>query len=192
MSRPPLFLALEPVIDVLEDLSVPYYVGGSVASSAVGTARTTLDVDLVADLRAEQVPPFVTGLGNRYYANESAILDAVARESCFNVIHFATMFKVDVFTLKTRPYDQIAFDRRRQGCLSIGGHSAEFMLASPEDIVLNKLEWFRLGNEVSERQWRDVLGVLRVQRDRLDRGYLEKWAKELNLQDLLKRAQDEA
>ena len=192
MSRPPLFLAVEPVVDVFEELSVSYYVGGSVASSAVGTARTTLDADLVADLQAEKVPTFVAGLGDRYYANQAAILDAVTRESCFNVIHLATMFKVDIFAVKSRAYDRVAFDRRRQGQLSIGDCVANFVLASPEDIVLNKLEWFRLGDEISERQWHDVLGVLRVQRDRLDMMYMKKWAEALGLGDLLARAEAEA
>ena len=192
MSRPLLFQALEPVVGAFELLSVPYHVGGSVASSAVGTARTTLDVDLVADLRAGQVSPFVAELKDQYYASEAAILDAVSRRSCFNVIHLPTMFKVDVFVLKERSYDRTAFARRRPGRLSIGEHSAEFVLASPEDVVLNKLEWFRLGNEVSERQWLDVLGVLRVQKGRLDEEYLAEWANELNLKELLRRAEREA
>ena len=192
MSRPLLFQALEPVVGAFELLSVPYHLGGSVASSAVGTARTTLDVDLVADLRAGQVCPFVAELKDLYYASEAAIRDAVSRRSCFNVIHLPTMFKVDVFVLKERSYDRAAFSRRRLGRLSIGEHSAEFMLASPEDIVLNKLEWFRLGDEVSERQWLDVLGVLRVQRGRLDEKYLVEWANELNLKELLLRAEREA
>lgn len=192
MSRPPLFLAVEPVIEVFEKLSVPYYVGGSVASSAVGTARTTLDADLVADLPAKSVPTFVAELGDRYYANQAAILDAVTRKSCFNVIHLATMFKVDIFAVKSRVYDRVAFDRRQQGQLSIGDCVANFVLASPEDIVLNKLEWFRLGDEISERQWHDVLGVLRVQRDQLDKAYLRDWAQTLQLGDLLTRAENEA
>ena len=158
----------------------------------MGTARTTLDADLVADLPVEKISAFVAGLGNRYYASETAIRDAVARESCFNVIHLATMFKVDVFALKKRAYDQVAFQRRRPGKFSIGPHVGTFVLASAEDIVLNKLEWFRLGDEVSERQWQDVLGVLRVQKTRLDMDYLTEWAETLGLQELLSRAQSEA
>ena len=192
MTRPPLFLAMEPVIEALKALSVPYYVGGSVASSAVGTARTTLDADLVADLKPKQVPVFVATLGDRYYANQEAILDAVARKSCFNVIHLATMFKVDVFAVKDRSYDRVAFERSRPREFSIGSHVGNFIVASPEDIVLNKLEWFRLGDEISQRQWHDVLGVLRVQRDRLDMSYLEEWAKALSIDGLFARAKAEA
>lgn len=180
------------MVEVFQSLSIPYYVGGSIASSAMGMARTTLDVDLVADLPVEKVAAFVAGLGDRYYASQIAIYDAVARESCFNVIHLATMFKVDVFALKKRAYDQVAFQRRQAGTFSIGPHVGAFVLASPEDIVLNKLEWFRLGEEVSERQWQDVLGGLRVQRDRLDRDYLKEWAENLGLQELLLRAESEA
>jgi hypothetical protein len=191
MSRPALFQALEPIVEAFEGLSVPYCLGGSVASSAYGTARTTLDVDLVADLDRLQVPRLVHQLGERYYANQATILDAVARESCFNVIHLATMFKVDVFPVKSRPYDRVAFDRKREGRFAIGEYEGKFVLSSPEDIVINKLEWFRLGDEVSERQWQDVLGVLRVQQGRLDEDYLTEWASALDLRDLLQRARRE-
>ena len=192
MTRPPLFLALEPVVEAFERLEVPHHVGGSVASSAVGTARTTLDVDLVADLRAEHVSSFVEMLRDHYYASEDAILDAVRRKACFNVIHLATMFKVDVFVLQDTPYSRVAFSRRQEGTLRIGDHSAELMLASPEDIILNKLQWYQLGDEVSERQWHDILGVLRVQHARLDRKYMRDWADRLGLENLLLRAEHEA
>jgi len=120
------------------------------------------------------------------------ILDPIARRSCFNVIHLATMFKVDVFVLKDRPYDRTAFARIRRDTLTPDEPGAEVFLASPEDVVLNKLEWFRLGDAVSERQWRDAVGVLKVQKDRLDRPYLARWASHLGLTDLLEQAWREA
>lgn len=188
MSQVPLFAALKPVIEAFESLSVSYYLGGSVASSFYGVPRTTLDVDLVADLEAGHALPLIARLGDQYYASQEAIFDAIARKSCFNVIHLPSMFKVDVFVAKPGLYDRQALARRRSGAVSLGGVAEDFMIASPEDIILSKLQRFRLGRQVSERQWQDVLGVLRVQGPRLDEAYLEHWACELGIGDLLARA----
>jgi hypothetical protein len=187
-----LLAALTPVVAVLKRLGVTYYLGGSIVSSAYGMARSTLDADLVADLAERHVRPFVDSLGDAYYANAQAISDAIARKSCFNVIHLAAMFKIDVFAVKDRPYDRVALGRIRSDTLALEPPTPAFFLASPEDVVLNKLEWYRLGAEVSERQWQDVLGVLKVQRDSLNRAYLAKWAEELGVAGLLEQAWNEA
>jgi len=184
--------AVTPVVEALNRLGVVYYLGGSIASSAYGVARATLDVDLIADLAQKHVNSLVELLRSAYYINRRAVEDAVARKSCFNAIHMATMFKVDVFAVKDRPYDRVALGRIRRDSLDPEAPSSEFYLVSAEDIVLAKLEWFRLGEEVSERQWLDVVGVLRVQQDSLDRAYLAKWAAELDVADLLKRAWQES
>jgi len=180
------------VIETLERLGVAHHIGGSVASSALGIARATLDVDLVADLSDDQVGPFVAALAEDYYADEAAIREAVRRRGSFNLIHLATMLKIDVFQLKDTPYDREAFARRRAGTLGEGDARREVFFASPEDTVLNKLQWYELGGRVSERQWGDVLGVLRVQAGRLDEDYLDRWARELGLEELLARAREQA
>jgi len=192
MTASDALLALRGVVAELERLGVRYYVGGSLASSAFGVARATLDADVVADLRPEHVALLTAALEANYYVRSSMIAEAVARKSCFNVIHLATSYKVDVFVLKDRPYDRVAMERTRKDLLDVADPSAEFFLASPEDTVLSKLEWFRLGDEVSDRQWRDVIGVLKVQGDRLDQAYLSRWAAELGLGDLLEKALREA
>jgi hypothetical protein len=120
------------------------------------------------------------------------ILDAIARKSCFNVIYLPTNFKVDVFILKNRPYDRQSLERIHQDTLDDDFPSLRFYLPSPEDVVLSKLEWYRLGDEISERQWRDVIGVLKIRIASLDRHYLEKWAAELGVADLLEKAWKEA
>lgn len=186
-----LLAALTPVVEELERLGVRYYVGGSVVSSNYGVARSTLDVDLVADLSPEHVTALVEGLKTDYYVDAQMISDAIARKSCFNVIHMPTSFKVDLFAVKNRPYDKMALQRIRKDSLDEEHPSEEFFQASPEDIILSKLEWYRLGDEVSDSQWRDVLGVMKVQGGALDRAYLEKWAAELGVADLLKRAWEE-
>jgi hypothetical protein len=180
--------AISPFVAELEKFGVAYYLGGSVVSSMHGLPRSTLDVDLVADLVPKHVPSLVEALKSIYYIDGRMILDAIARRSCFNLIHLATSFKVDVFAVKNRPYDRVALSRIEKKSVDSENPSAQFYLASPEDIILAKLEWYRLGDEVSERQWGDVLGVLKVQGDRLDRQYLEKWATELGVADLLEKA----
>jgi len=184
--------AVTPVVEALKRLGVDYYLGGSIASSAYGVARATLDVHLVADLCEEHVDPLVELLGSAYYINRGAVSDAVARKLWFNAIHMATTFKIDVFVVKDRAYDRVALGRIRRDSLDPETPTIECFLSSAEDIVLNKLEWFRLGGEVSERQWLDVVGVLSVQHDSLDRAYLAKWAGELGVADLLERAWEQS
>lgn len=180
--------AMIPVVAEFERLGIRYYVGGSLASSIYGLARTTLDVDVVADLRREHVAPLVATLQPAYYVSEPMILDAVARKSCFNVIYLANNFKVDVFVSKGREYDLTVFQRIRQDTLDSGHPSDQFHFPSPEDSVLAKLEWYRLGDEASDRQWRDIIEVMMAQHNVLDRSYLAHWAGQLRVADLLEKA----
>jgi hypothetical protein len=120
------------------------------------------------------------------------IYEAIRRQSCFNLIHLSTMYKVDVFVAKDRPFDRSALSRITREEVGEPGDSLHVWFASVEDVILSKLEWFREGGEVSERQWLDVEGVLKVQRGRLDLMYLRRWAAELNVADLLERALGEA
>ncbi len=182
------FEALTPVVEQLERLGVRYYICGSFASVFYGIPRATVDVDLVADLLPKHASALVESLQSKYYVDEGMILDAIARKSCFNVIHLATNFKVDVFVTKNRPYDQKTLERIHRDSWDDDQPSASFFVPTPEDVVLSKLEWFRLGDEVSERQWQDVIGVLRVRMDTLDRVYLQNWAAELGVADLLAKA----
>ena len=185
--------ALEPLVAALESLSVAYQVGGSIASSVFGAPRATLDVDLVAELKATHARPLVHALESRYYIDEDMILEAVRRRASFNVIHLDTALKLDVFVVKMRPFDREAFTRGIDDTLPTpDGETRSFRFTAPEDIILHKLEWYRLGNEISERQWLDVLGVLKVQAGALDTAYLDRWAEALGLTDLLERARDDA
>jgi len=187
MIVPDLWQALHPVVAAFRELGVDYFIGGSVASSAYGIARSTLDIDVVADLRESQVDPLVERLQNGYYIDAGMIRRALAAHASFNVIHLATMMKVDVFILKQTAYDQTAFRRRRADSL-VEEASAVLSFAAPEDVVLHKLGWYRLGGEVSDRQWADILGVLEVQRETLDMEYIGSWAERLGVSDLLQRA----
>ncbi|HYK89831.1 MAG TPA: hypothetical protein VE398_13720 [Acidobacteriota bacterium] len=188
MNRTPIVLALEPVLDALEAMGISFHLTGSVASSAYGIARATVDVDIVADLREQHVREIVRRLQGEYYIDEERVLDAVQRRSSFNAIHLSTMLKVDVFVLKGRAYDQVAFGRARKDTIAESEGARQYPLASPEDLILNKLEWYRQGGEVSERQWDDVIGILKVQRQALDFNYMLRWAGELGLTPLFQRA----
>ena len=179
------------VIEAFERLNIPYLIGGSLASALHGTARSTLDTDLVADLRPEQVNQLVEMLQQDFYVDHGMVFDAIQHHSSFNVIHLDTAFKVDVFIAKPRRFDQMQLQRRRLEVVSTEPERRAYV-ATAEDIVLAKLEWYLQGGEVSDRQWRDILAVLKVQAGRLDLEYLQKWAIELNVADLLQRALKES
>jgi hypothetical protein len=190
---PPIYReALVPLIDAFEALGIAYHIGGSVAGMSHGVARTTLDVDLVADLKPQHVAPLVERLQPHYYVDQEMIEDAVRNWSSFNVIHLPTMFKVDVFILKPSDYDRQAFMRAELRPLDDEPDAPLFFVESAEDVILNKLRWYQLGGGVSDRQWTDLLGVMRVQAGALDLQYLRRWAVELGLTDLLDRALVEA
>ncbi len=175
------------VTQVLEELNIPYLIGGSLASTLYGMVRTTQDSDIVAEMRLAHLQPFVFALQEEFYVDGEMIAEAIQRHSSFNIIHRESMFKVDVFIPHPRPFLQSQLNRaQKQTFLLEKEMSAKF--SSPEDTVLAKLEWYRLGGEVSERQWRDILGVLKIRAGWLDLVYLRKWANELKVSDLLERA----
>ncbi|MFA5835412.1 MAG: hypothetical protein WC837_00515 [Bellilinea sp.] len=178
------------VVKVFEHLGINYLIGGSLASAVYGTIRATLDVDIVADINPYQVPKFVSLLQSEFYIDGDMILDAIKHVSSFNLIHLESMFKVDVFILKQRPFDLNQMQRR---IAQVVGDPIEekVYFSTSEDIILAKLDWFRAGGEVSERQWLDILGVLSVQGDRLDFNYLQKWAGILGVKDLLQKVRQE-
>jgi hypothetical protein len=188
MNAPNIIDAMAPVIDAFEQLGVSYYIGGSVASTVYGIPRTTLDADIIAELRLEHARPLVLQLQDQYYIDEDAVKDAIRHRFSFNAIHLATMLKIDVYLPKVRPFDQEIRRRARQELLE----EHTFYFASPEDTILTKLEWYRMGGEVSERQWNDLLGVLKLQGTSLDFAYLRRWAVSLNVADLLVRAYEDA
>lgn len=179
------------VADALEALGVPYAIGGSFASALHGVMRATMDADLVADLQQEDVAPFVQALGELFYANAEMMREAIGQHRSFNLIHLESMFKVDVFVARPRDFDRAQLARRQLHLLSEDPERRAYV-ASAEDTVLAKLEWYRMGGETSDRQWRDALGVLKVQGLRLDLAYMRHMAAGLGVKDLLERALEES
>jgi hypothetical protein len=172
--------------NALEALRVPYLVGGSLASSLHGIPRSTLDADLVVDLGPHSIAPLAARLKPDFYLDEDAMREAVRMRSCFNVIHLATIFKIDLFLLKNDEFSLNEMKRRKRAGLNEDPEK-DLYVASAEDTLLHKLHWFRAGAEVSERQWRDAMGIVRVQGDSLDRGYLTRMAGTMGVKELLDR-----
>lgn len=180
------------VIAVFDALGIPYAIGGSIASSIHGIGRMTRDADVTAEPFPGREAEFVARFDpSEYYIRLPAVREAIRDRSSFNVLHPPSGFKIDVFVRSDEPFERAAFARKvwerlpDESLPPLAFHSAE-------DIILFKLRWYRLGGEVSDRQWGDVLGVLKVQADRLDDDYLDHWATELGVADLLNRARSEA
>ena len=155
------------------------------ASSLHGLPRFTQDVDLVADLRLVHVLPLVADLEVEFYIDADSVRDAIRRRASFNLIHLATMTKVDVFLLKGDALSRGEMARRVRLTFAEG---VEISIATAEDIILQKLDWYRKGEFVSERQWRDVLGVIKVRGAALDLSWLRETSAEVGLEGLLEEA----
>jgi hypothetical protein len=176
---------------ILERLGVRYCIAGSVASSVYGEVRTTLDVDVVADLDPEHIDSLVAAVESDFHVVDEAIHRAVRERSSFNLIHEETLVKADVYVPPDDPTHREQLERSRRVALR-SEPGSEVELASPEDVVIHKLRWYEMGGRVSDRQWRDVLGVLKVQGESLDLAYLKRAAATLGLSDLLARARLES
>ena len=177
--------ALQALVEALGRGAIPYLIGGSMASGIHGIYRTSLDVDLVADLQPGQIARLIRELGGEFYADAAMIYDALASDRAFNLIHFASSYKFDVFPLSSDSFQQSQFSRREMRNIALSGVTLVLPVATAEDTLLMKLVWYRSGGEVSERQWNDVRGIAAVQRERLDRGYLRRWAEYLKVADLM-------
>jgi hypothetical protein len=178
------------VTTAIEGLGLRYLVGGSLASSVHGIPRSTEDVDLLVELPGRHADALVTALTPSFYVDADMVRDAIVRRASFNVIHLATMFKVDIFVSDGGPLS--LEEMRRAEVVQLGDPPRDVRICTAEDIVVQKLDWCRLGGGVSERQWRDLLGVLRVRHGRLDLDYMDRWAHHLGVAELLQRALVEA
>ena len=173
--------ALETVLARLEEYDIPFMITGSFASNVHGLPRVTQDADVIIETDLNAFLRFIESLGDEFYADADAARNAHAGNRMVNVIHMATGFKVDLILRKARRFSKVEFERRQQ--IKFLGRLRWF--ATPEDIILAKLEWAKIGQ--SERQFEDALNVAKVQGHALDREYLAKWAPELGIEDLLQR-----
>lgn len=183
MSEPTEFLAaIEAVVHALRRSGLRYYISGSVASSMYGDYRATNDIDIVVALTETALASLIDELSHAFVADLDQARDALATHTAFNLIHRASYLKVDVFPLTT-PFDEMVAGRAQP--LTMPGASGPLMVATSEDILLAKLRWYRLGDEQSEVQRRDIRGLIALNRDTLDRAHLATWAAKLGVDDLL-------
>jgi len=181
---------LSQVTAILEQLGIRYVLVGSFASSIHGMYRSTADIDIVAEIKAEQAHPLFEALRDNFYVDDQTIRDAVVQQRSFNAIHFNSVFKVDFFVAKSDDFSVVQLERRQLRKISPDKTEAVYV-ATAEDTILAKLRWFRAGHETSSTQWNDVVGVLGTSRQTLDLDYLRAWAKELGVSDLLEKAVDD-
>jgi hypothetical protein len=185
-------IGLVRLLEVFDRLEIRYMAGGSAASSVHGVWRTTGDIDIVAQIRPEDIEPLVDELQQDFYIDAGQIRAAIDRGRSFNVIHLPSSFKFDIFPLTSDRYQQVQFGRRRfEKAKVFDTETIELAVAAAEDVILSKLRWYRLGGETSDQQWNDVLGVISVQGERLDLAYLHEWARYLKVDDLLEQALSE-
>jgi hypothetical protein len=180
--------AFQKLVDTLNRLGIPYMVGGSLASSVHGIFRSTNDIDIVAAVRDEHLVPLVSALAGEFYVDADTMREAVRQVRPFNVIHFGSGYKFDIFPTAGDSFFEIQLARCQMQDVALGeGDTIACSVATAEDTILAKLDWYRAGGEQSERQWNDVRGICSVQGARLDRAYMRKWAGYLNVDDLLER-----
>jgi hypothetical protein len=187
MNDPQELLILQDLTGVLDRLHIPYAIGGSIASSIYGTVRFTQDVDITVEPFDNVAGMLFDILRSQYYLSREAMFEALKRRTGFNVIHLASAFKIYVFVSKDTPFEKELMLRRKQLRLS-DSMEKPFSVVSPEDIILLKLRWYLDGGSTSERQWADVLDVLKVHAENLDLRYLKKWGASLRVDELLEKA----
>lgn len=175
---------LHEVLAVFDSLGIVYAIGGSLASGIHGVSRFTSDADVFVEPFEGLEGPLVAWVGPEYYVSIEAIRQVLRDRSTFNIINTSVGFKVKVFVRKDRPFDRSLMARRIFATMT-NAPDRPVAVVGAEDSILLKLEWYRLGGEISDRQWSDILGIMRVQADRLDQGYLDRWAAELGVADLL-------
>jgi hypothetical protein len=176
---------IKRLTDILDELKIRYAIGGSIASSIYGTPRFTQDADITVQPFLPVAERLYEMLKDNFYVSKEAMYQTINSHGSFNVIHFETAFKIDIFTANS-DFEKLLLVRSKKNNIS---ESIEkpFCVVSPEDIILLKLKWYKQSDFVSDRQWTDVLGVLSVQKNNLDFEYLKNWAKKLELNELLQK-----
>jgi hypothetical protein len=181
--------ALLRLLEGLDRLDMPYMVGGTAASSVHGVWRATNDIDSVVLLTSERIDDFIEEFAADFYVDKDQILQALRFRRAFNIIHLTSAYKFDIFPLTDDRFQQQQFARRRyENAAVFGGQSIEIAVATPEDVILSKLVWYKKGGQVSDQQWNDILGVVTMQQQSLDRAYMQEWARHLSVEDLLEAA----
>jgi predicted nucleotidyltransferase len=181
------FSVLSQVTATLQQEGIRYVLVGSFASSIHGMYRSTADIDILAEIKTEHVRPLFQALQKSFYVDEQVMREAIAQRRSFNAIHFDSVFKVDFFIANSDDFALVQLDRRELRSISpVTGETV--YVATAEDTILAKLRWYRSGNETSNTQWNDVLGILATSKRNLDINYVRAWSEKFGLNDLLEKA----
>ncbi|RYG56931.1 hypothetical protein EON80_28805 [bacterium] len=184
--------AFDPVAKVFDELGIEYQLGGSVVSSIHGFPRGTLDVDVQADIQEHHVKPLVERLENDWMITTAMVREAIRYRSSFNILPFEAIAKIDIFVPKNTPFDLSAISRRMKDVAMVDGTTIPYFIDSLEDAILRKLQWYRMGGHVADQKWLDVLGMIKTHVFDLEIDYLEHWAPQLGVADLLDKALEES
>lgn len=176
--------AIVSVTGTLDAHGVPYFVTGSLASSMHAAFRATNDIDIVADFGVVDLHVLMRAFDAEFFADPEQAVASVGLGQSFNLIHRTSYLKVDFFPAVSA-FNRAALDRAES--IMLGTNGPAIRVATREDILLAKLWWYRLGDESSEQQRRDIRGIVTLNRDLLDHAYLVRWAAELGVHDLLDR-----
>jgi hypothetical protein len=187
MNEPDPIKIIHDVTRILSEMGIRFFVSGSIASSMYGEPRSTNDIDLVADISEGDTEAIVKAFSADYYVDEDDVRNAINRTSSFNIVHSESIQKVDIFVVGRDPHTRKELDRVHSVSLEDG---RSIPLASREDLILQKLVWFDKGNRISDRQWRDVLGLLKGADP--DVTYMNDWARHFGISKLLTRALSES
>ncbi len=174
------FELLQKVVETFERLQIPYLVTGSIAAMAYGEPRLTNDIDIVAAIEKKHVSDLLKAFpDNEFYISKEMISDAIVNQGQFNIIHPASGLKVDVIIRQNTSFDNSRFRRIRR-IYPAESYQANF--ASPEDVIIKKMEYYREGG--SEKHLRDITGILKISGDVVDKNYISEWANRLGLTDI--------
>jgi hypothetical protein len=182
---------LRLVVSSLDRLGIPYMVAGSFASAAHGVPRSSMDADVIVDINLLKGQALAQAFQGDFYVDAGQISQAISSTTSFNVVHLGSMYKVDLFVLGKSNFAREEFSRRIAKSFPDAPDQRAY-IATAEDTILSKLDWYQQGGCISDQQWRDVLGILKIQAGVLDLAYLRKWAEELAVGDLLAKAFSDA
>ena len=190
MNNPQDISVLQKFTEVLDELKITYVIGGSMASSVYGVVRFTQDADITVEPFVLTADKFFDALKKDFYISKEAVHDALHKRGSFNIVHFATAFKIDIFIRSESEFHRQMLSRGRK--IRLADIVRPISFVSPEDIILLKLDWYGKSGCVSQRQWSDIKGVLVAQADSLDYEYLRNWSEKLGIEQLLQRAVNES